>query len=328
VATHGRGFWNHDDITPLRQLDEKVVAGKAFQLAPQQAYRVRWNTNPDTPLPPDVPAGQNPPDGSVFNYYLKVAAAGPVTLEILDSSGALVRRYSSTDPVPPPDPELPIPAYWLRPPQTISTAAGLHRFVWDMHYPPLPGAKPEYPIAAVPFNTVPAPTSPWIMPGKYTVVLTVDEQRYTQPLTIEMDPRVKTSAAELQQQFDLSKQIYGDLLVLQPVVEKAAATLVKLKAARKNSTGSEATKIDDAIQELESLEGGEGRRRRRGPQTETLSGVRTSLMEMFSVLQDVDAAPTTQAAQAVPKLHESTTAVVQRWQDFASKQLPSIPMQP
>ncbi len=264
AATHGRGFWILDDITPLRQLDDKVVAGNAFLFAPELAYRVRWNTNPDTPLPPDEPAGQNPPDGTIFNYYLKSAAAGPVTLEILDSSGALVRRYSSSDPAPPPDPELPIPAYWLRPPQTISTAAGLHRFVWDTHYPPVPGAKPEYPISAVPFNTVAAATSPWVMPGKYTVVLTVDGQRYTQPLTIAMDPRVKTSTAGLQQQFDLSKQIYDDLLILQPVIDKAAATLTKLKAMREKATGPEAANLDDAIQELESLQGGEGRRRRRG----------------------------------------------------------------
>ena len=119
VGTHGRGFWILDDITPLRQLDDKVVASNAFLFAPELAYRVRWDTNSDTPLPPDEPAGQNPPDGTIFNYYLKSAATGPVTLEILDSAGGLVRRYSSTDPVPPPDPELSIPAYWLRPPQTL-----------------------------------------------------------------------------------------------------------------------------------------------------------------------------------------------------------------
>ena len=82
VATHGRGFWILDDITPLRQLDDKVVASNAFLFAPELAYRVRWDTNTDTPLPPDEPAGQNPPDGAIFNYYLKSAGTGPVTLEI------------------------------------------------------------------------------------------------------------------------------------------------------------------------------------------------------------------------------------------------------
>ena len=240
VGTHGRGFWILDDITPLRQLNDKVVAGNAFLFEPELAYRVRWDTNSDTPLPPDEPAGQNPPDGVIFNYYLKSAANGPVTLEIVDSAGGLVRRYSSGDPIPPPDPELAIPAYWLRPPQKLSSAAGLHRFVWDTHYPPVPGIKPEYPIAAIPHNTAPAPTSPWVMPGKYNVVLTVDGQRYTQPLTIEMDPRVKTSAADLQKQFELSKQVYDDLLVLQPVVDKAASALTKLKSMREKASAADA----------------------------------------------------------------------------------------
>ena len=327
VGTHGRGFWILDDITPLRQLDDKVVASSAFLFAPELAYRVRWDTNSDTPLPPDEPAGQNPPDGAIFDYYLKSAAAGPVTLEILDSVGAVVRRYSSADPVPPPDTELPIPVYWLRPPQKLSNTAGLHRFVWDMHYPPVPGMKPEYPIAAIPWNTAPAPTSPWVMPGEYSVALTVDGQRYTQPLTIEMDPQVKASTADLQKQFELSKQIYDDLLALQPVMAKAASVLTQLKSMREKTSGSEAAAIDTAIQELESLKGGEGRRRR-GPQTDTLSGVHASLMEMLSVLQNVDAAPTTQAAQAVPKLNQTTTSLVGRWQEFASKQLAPLKVQP
>jgi hypothetical protein len=165
------------------------------------------------------------------------------------------------------------------------------------------------------------------MPGRYSVVLTVDGQRYTQPLTIAMDPRVKTSIADLQKQFELSKQIYDDLLALHPVVEKAAAALTKLKSMRAKASGAEPAKIDAAIQELESLEGAEGRRRR-GAQTDTLSGVHTSLMEMLSVLQDVDAAPTTQAAQAVPKLNQSTTSLVEQWQEIASKQLAPLKAQP
>jgi photosystem II stability/assembly factor-like uncharacterized protein len=327
VGTHGRGFWILEDITPLRQLDDKVVASDAFLFAPELAYRVRWNTNTDTPLPPDEPAGQNPPDGTILNYYLKAKASGPVTLEILDTAGTVVRQYSSADPASPPDPELPIPAYWLRPPKRLSSAAGLHRFVWDMHYSPVPGMKPEYPIAAVPWNTVPAPTSPWVMPGKYNVVLTADGQRYTQPLMIEMDPRVKTSTAGLQKQFELSKQIYDDLQSLQPVMDKAASALAKLQSMREKASAAEGTTIDAAIQELESLQGSGGRRRR-GPQTETLSGAHASLMEMLSVLQDVDAAPTTQTTKAIPRLNQTTTFLVGRWQEFAIKELASLKAEP
>jgi photosystem II stability/assembly factor-like uncharacterized protein len=327
VATHGRGFWILDDITPLRQIDEKTVANNAYLYAPETALRVRWNTNPDTPLPPDTPAGQNPPDGAILNYYLKSASAAPVTLEIVDSAGELVRKFSTTDPVPQLDPQLEIPAYWLRPPHPLASNAGFHRFVWDMHYPRVPGIKPEYPIAAVPWNTAPAPVSPWVMPGKYTVVLTVDGQKYTQPLTVEMDPRVKTSVADLQKQFDLSEQVYQDLLALQPVIDKVTAARAQLKAMGEKVGAENASKIDEAGKELEALEGGEGRRRR-GPQPENLTGVRTSLLEMLTVLQDVDAGPTTQAAAAVPKLHASTASLIERWKEVETKQLAPLNLQP
>jgi len=326
VATHGRGFWILDDVTPLRQLDEKVVASNAFLFAPEPALRVRWDTNTDTPLPPDTPAGQNPPDGAIFNYYLKSAASGPVTLEITDSAGKIVRRISTTDPVAQLDPDLAIPAYWIRPPHPLASNAGFHRFVWDMHYPRVPGIKPEYPIAAVPWNTAPAPTSPWIMPGKYAVTLTVDGQKYTQPLTVQMDPRVKTPIADLQKQFDLSQQVYQDLLALQPMIEKVTAARAQLKSMREKATAADAARIDEASKELQSLEGGESRRRR-GPQAENLTGVRTSLLEMLTVLQEVDAAPTTQASAAVPKLHESAASLLEQWHEVETKQLAPLHVQ-
>jgi photosystem II stability/assembly factor-like uncharacterized protein len=320
VATHGRGFWILDDITPLRQLDDKVVSGDAYLFAPELTYRVRWDTNTDTPLPPDVPAGQNPPDGAILDYYLKRAADGAVSLEILDSSGKTIRRFSSADAPPSPDPLLSIPKYWLRPPQRLSNAAGFHRFTWDMHYAPVPGIKPEYPIAAVPENTAPQPTSPWIMPGKYTVVLTVDGRKYTQPLTVEMDPRVKTPARDLQAQFDLSNQVYADLLTLQPIVEQAGAVRTQIKALREKTSGAQAAKLDELSKELDALAGGETRRRR-GQHTETLTGARDSLLQMLNTLQEVDAAPTSQAAQAVPKLHQTTVSLVQQWRPFERKEL-------
>jgi photosystem II stability/assembly factor-like uncharacterized protein len=312
VATHGRGFWILDDITPLRQMDD---TGGAFLFEPEPAYRIHWNSNTDTPLPPDEPAGQNPPDGAIFDYYVKAASSSPVTLEIVDSSGKTVRHFSSADPVPPPDPELAVPSYWVRPPQHLSNAAGFHRFVWDMHYAPVAGIKPELPISAVYQNTAPQPTSPWIMPGKYTVVLTVDGQKYSQPLTVEMDPRVKTSLADLQKQFDASNQVYQDLLALQPVIEQADAARARLKTAREKATGADAAKLDQLSKELEAVAGGE-RRRRRGPHTDSLTGTRDSLLQVFTMLQEVDLAPTTQAAEQVPKLHAATGTAIEAWKEF------------
>jgi len=327
IATHGRGFWILDDITPLRQWDDRALSESAHLFAPEPALRVRWDTNPDTPLPPDVPAGQNPPDGAIFNYYLKSPATEAVTLEIVDSSGKTVRRLSSADPLPKPNPQLEIPEYWLRPPERLSSAAGLHRFVWDMHYQPVSGIKPEYPIAAVPENTAPQPTSPWIMPGKYTVVLTANGQKYTQPLTVEMDPRVKTAPGDLQKQFELSYRVYQDLLELQPVVERAEAAQAKLKSAREKASGAEAEKLDALSKQLVALEGGQFRRRR-GQQAANLTGVRSSLLQLMNMLQEADRAPTNQIAEQVSIVHPNVTTVIQNWSEFESSQLKPLNLEP
>src|SRR5581483_5708466 len=136
VGTHGRSFWILDDITPLRQLDSHIAESTAYLFRPQLSYRVRRSTNTDTPLPPEEPAGQNPPDGVIIYYFLKSAASGSETLEILDRSGKVVRRFSSIDrPEAINEKELTAPMYWVRQPRTLASDAGMHRWVWDLHYP-------------------------------------------------------------------------------------------------------------------------------------------------------------------------------------------------
>ncbi|MGE0042737.1 MAG: WD40/YVTN/BNR-like repeat-containing protein, partial [Vicinamibacterales bacterium] len=211
VGTHGRAFWILDDITPLRQLTPAALAGRAHLFEPQQAWRFRWNKNTDTPLPPGEPAGENPPDGAVLHYWLRDDASGPVTLEILDGAGAVVRRYASDDPVTPPVEGRNTPDYWLRPFQPLPASAGMHRFVWDVRHEPPAVAGFTYPIAAIYRNTPQAPAGSWVLPGPYTVRLTVDGEVLTAPLTVRMDPRVTTSAADLARQHATSRAIDGAL---------------------------------------------------------------------------------------------------------------------
>ena len=203
VATHGRGFWILDDIEPLRQAPQLLYK-------PQRAWRFRWNKNTDTPLPADEPAGEKPPDGAIIDYSL-ASDVNDVTLEILDAAGHLVRRYSSNDPVRVPADTNNVPWYWIRPQPALPKTAGMHRWTWDLHYTPLADAKPTYPIAAIPHDTAPDPTSPYAMPGTYTIRLTAGGQTMTQPLVLQMDPRVTTSTADLQKQFDLSMKVYTAL---------------------------------------------------------------------------------------------------------------------
>jgi photosystem II stability/assembly factor-like uncharacterized protein len=206
IGTHGRSFWILDDITPLRQITADLTKSEAVFYKPQNPYRVRWNIYSDTPVPQEEAAGQNPPDGAIFNYFLKEKAQGEVMLEIFDASGKSVRKFSSND-KPYKIPDVNIPLYWIRPQVILSTEAGSQRFVWDMHYKPL-DEPASYPISATYMDTAPDPSSPWVLSGNYTAKMTVNGKTYTQTFTIKQDPRVKTSSEKMKQIHDLSMICY------------------------------------------------------------------------------------------------------------------------
>ena len=304
AATHGRGFWILDDIEPLRQ----PISGDVALFKPATAYRVRWNKNTDTPLPPDEPAGENPPDGAVIDYAL--SGSGPVTLDILDASGNLVRRYSSTDTATPPADTGQIPWYWIRPARTLSAAPGMHRFVWDLHYTPAPGVRPSYPIAAIAYNTAPSPTSPWVMPGTYTVKLTANGSTATQLLIVKMDPRVKTPLEGLRQQFTLSKEMYDGIVA-------ASAAIEQLRGAKPRIQG---TQLEPKGASLEGEPASEFGAPPRAPgQPETLNSVIASLRTVMALLQQSDVTPPSQVVAAVADRRKALDEVMQRWKALQSE---------
>ena len=180
VGTHGRSFWILDDITALREV-KALSTTEAHLFTPAPAVRIQRDTYTDTPLPPDEPFAANPPDGAILDYYLPHASS-PVTLEILDARGQLVRKFSSTDKPEVSEEELKkqlIPLYWLRPFHALSADAGMHRWVWDLHYPPPDSTRHEYPISAIPGDTPRLPLGPTALPGTYTARLTADGKNYT-----------------------------------------------------------------------------------------------------------------------------------------------------
>jgi photosystem II stability/assembly factor-like uncharacterized protein len=229
AGTHGRGFWILDDISPLRQINAESAAADTRLFRPSVALRVRWNNGTDTPLPPDEPAGQNPPDGAILYYNLKSTASTPVTLEIFDSAKKLVRRYSSDDKPDPIDPAVNVPTYWIRPASIPGTTAGLHRFVWDLCYPPPDAVDHDYPISAIYRDTPRSPLGVLVLPGEYSVKLTVSGKSYTQSLTVKMDPRVKTSFPGLQQQFALAQRITGMMHQTFEAVQQASTGKAELE---------------------------------------------------------------------------------------------------
>jgi photosystem II stability/assembly factor-like uncharacterized protein len=304
AATHGRGFWILDDLEPLRQSVGPASAGHRL-FKPAQAWRYRWNKNTDTPLPPDEPAGENPPDGAIIDYYLHTAASN-ATLEIVDSAGKLVRRYSSTDKAEPPKDAGQVPWYWIRPAKVLSVAPGMHRFVWDLHYTPAPGVGPSFPIAAIAFNTPPSPTSPWVMPGTYTVKLIVDGKSMTQPLVVKMDPRVKTSTEGLQQQFTLSKQMYDGIVA-------ANGALEQLRVIR---AGAKGTPLDQRAAALEGEPAGDFGPPRAAGRPETLNSIIGSLRTVMSLLQQSDVAPSVQVTTAATDRLTALASVMKQWSAF------------
>lgn len=192
VATHGRGFWVLDDITPLRQIDDDVSMAEVYLFRPADAINMPAGSENGTPKPRDEPLAENPPFGALLDYYLKSAASGPVILEILDPAGELFRRYSSEDRTPPVNPDtLNIPAFWRPTPQRLSAAAGMHRWVWDLRPPPPAGGGGRGTGAGAGAGIFGGRSGPLALPGKYTVRLTVGGRSYTQRLLVRMDPRVK-----------------------------------------------------------------------------------------------------------------------------------------
>ncbi|MEK6334091.1 MAG: hypothetical protein AABM67_04020 [Acidobacteriota bacterium] len=186
VATHGRGFWVLDNITALRQLNREVAGPSAYLFQPADAFNLPQSSDNGTPMPRDEPLAENPPYGAMIDYYLKANVTGPLTLEILDPSGEVVRRYSSEDKTPPVNPDtLSIPAFWVRPSVPLSTAGGMHRWIWDLR--PTPPARTGGAGGGGGFGRGAAN----VLPGAYTVRLTAEGKTYTQPLQVRMDPRSK-----------------------------------------------------------------------------------------------------------------------------------------
>jgi hypothetical protein len=312
AGTHGRGFWILDDITPLRQLTTEVSRSDAFLYKPQTATRVRWNMNTDTPLPPDEPASKNPPDGAILNYYLAKDAQA-VTLEILDAAGSTIRTYAHTDPVERIGPDYPVPTYWVRPLRALPATAGMHRVTWDMRYQPLSGAggRGGLPIAAIAQDTAPIPNSIWASPGQYRVRLTVDGKTFTQPLTLRMDPRVKTAALGIQQQFTLSKALYDD-------IRSAQSAIQQIRAARGQGN---AAAFAQRLTELEgATPGGRGGGRDPAPAgPDSLTSVSAALNALMTSLQAADVTPTTQVVAAITDRRAALAKLMAKWKFLRSE---------
>jgi len=345
AGTHGRGFWILDNVTPLRQAAAARAAlakNQPYLFKPGPAVRVRFGVNEPTPWPPELPAGENAPPGALIDYYLAKDANGPVTLEIVDAGGKVVRTYSSTEPVFDPDPGKDmaaydevckrnptaaycgLPLYWPAPQFIVSPKAGMHRFSWDLKFDPvspvdLIPAGDEDATGAVPGHTYPNYNVPWVPPGNYTVRLTSDGTTMTQPIIVRLDPRVRIDPAALAQLNTLSTGLYWEAVAAHRAFNDAKA----LAATVDKRSGPE---VDAIKGELEAL-APTGlqrnvrllRRRASGTATPTLEAVSNALQAAAMAMQAAEVAPTATQIAAATAARNQARPIMARWAAVKAK---------
>jgi len=334
AGTHGRGFWILDNLTPLRQTAAALASGGPYLFAPAPAVRVRFGTNDPTPWPPEVPAGENPPPGAVLDYYLPAATSGPVTLDILDAAGKLVRSFSSADPTATPDPAVDpegydkvcrqtpsapycgLPLYWPAPAMRVSTAAGMHRFSWDMRFAPVApeDVVPVGATGAVPHRTYPQVNAPWAPPGRYTVRLRAAGKTATQPLAVHLDPRVKLPPLVQLQIAALSREMYDGAHAAHAAYAEARALVTALDRL----TGADLAAFKAQVESLAppprprgGFGGGFGGGAPAAPPT--LESVSTAMLAAAMAMQRAEVAPTAAQITACAKAREQSRMVLPRW---------------
>jgi photosystem II stability/assembly factor-like uncharacterized protein len=329
VATHGRGFWVLDNITALRQITDKVSQSAAYLFRPADAVRMHAGADYGTPMPRDEALAENPPVGAMIDYYLKSTASGPLVIEILDSKNELVRRYSSDDRVPPIKPEsLEFPAFWRRAPELPSIAGGMHRWIWDLHYTPVTGARRW---GGGEFGFGPAGVS--ALPGNYLVKLTVEGKTYTQPLIVNMDPRIKTTLADLQSQFQAGTEVsHRQSQVNQTLREiEQVRSQIKQRSAQAGGNAALTAALDSLDKKAESVAGTAQTAVAPGnqpePPTSSLTFLTSEFAQISFAVNTGDSAPTAEAIKALEQAQPTLTATIAKWVAITAKDVPSVNQQ-
>ena len=325
ISTFGRSFWILDDVSPLRGMNPQIMAANAQLLSPAMAMRVRWDNYEDTPFPPETPAGQNPPDGAIIDYYLKNAPSGELTLTVYDDKGDVVASYSS-DPKPFEIPPANAPEYWFAHPAALTKSAGVNRFVWDLRYP-APRTLPygyfgallgytEYTLAdhAVPSDTPRLqPQGPLVVPGKYTLELSYGGKTYKQPLTLELDPRVRTSQQNLVDQRDVALSAGRGITASYDAFHAAAALREALASSQKSVDRPEIKQAADAIsKQLDAVQNG----------TKTAPGfgpVNRELARLIFSVESADIRPADTVRAAIQQSCDALDKDLTQWQQLNAK---------
>jgi len=321
IATHGRSFWVLDDVSPLRQLDAKVAGSRLWLFAPRETARLRPASFQGTPEPKDEPAGENPPDGAVIDCFVASAAAAPLTLEITDARGEPVRRWTSeAKPTTPDLQRITVTPDWAPAEAPPAASAGMHRFVWDLHY-----ALPEELVSRTPSSRV--RSGVWAPPGRYIVRLTAAGATRTQPLVVTKDPRVSTPDADLARQFELAREVQAERVRVAKALRQADALRKQIASLRTRAPGAAGSAIDSFATALNlaagpPLTGGfEDFFEEREAAPTSLRRLSTSLARFQQTVESADAAPTPDALEGFRRRREMAAQGLGRWRDLLGSDL-------
>jgi photosystem II stability/assembly factor-like uncharacterized protein len=312
IATHGRSFWILDNITPLRQTQSAARAAGAWLFHPAVAVRVDNDTFVGTPLPPEEPTAENPPNGAMIDYFLD-SLAKEVKIEILDAQQNVVGEFSSEDKISAKPALVPIAERWFPKPHVIQKTSGMHRFVWNLVWNSAEAAieDDEEDIAS--------PKPPKIIPGTYEVRLTVDGKMQSQPLRVAMDPRSVATPEILAQQFNVGKKIFLETQDARRVLAEINSVQKQL-ASLQNSAQDPHLKstLDDAQTVLGRITTSKQRTPREGG---GLADASKQLESALRVVESGDRAIPAQAMAVYEEAHQQVATRMREWTLFRETQL-------
>lgn len=322
AATQGRAIWVLDDVTALRQLAPSTSGERVHLFTPARAWRVQPNNNRDTPLPPETPVGTNPPAGVPIDYWLGSDVHGPVTLEIRDSGGRLVRRFSSDDQAEPIEASnFYFVSYWLRPAPQLSAAPGAHRFVWNLRYARPRAIEYEYSIAAVFGEDTPTNAEgSFVLPGTYTVTLSAAGATRQAALSVRMDPRVHTAAPGLQQLLAFGRRLDRSIEELRAAHEARGSLQKQLEELGTRLAGDarQAALLQEVASLRESLAHAPT-----GPEMD-LGAISDVLVALKGDVESVDREPTSGQRQVFEYYSAAFERSMQAWRGLTGPSLASL----
>jgi hypothetical protein len=321
VATHGRSFWVLDDIAPLRQA-AAAQSAKAYLYTPPTAVRVDNDGFLGTPLPPEEPQADNPPNGAIVDYYLSNDAT-KITLQILDAQGHVLRHFSSADKQTVSRPLLPIAERWFPKPQVLATSAGERRFVWDLSAGGSSAGLGDDDAD----DAIGLPAGPRVAPGNYTLRLSVDGTTMDRALRVIMDPRATATTQALDQQYTLAESIYTQLRASRKAMaelDSVESQLRKLAAANDNPSELKDT-LHAAQAKLEKIRsGGRGDAEKAGEEEPGLAEAASALGTDLRVVESGDRTAPAQAIEIFTQMSKASKEGIGAWQHFKTVDLAAL----